>query len=464
MREFVQVRGKKFYKGDEEILFKGIGIGSWLNLEHFMMGIPGNDFQIRQSFADVYGKEAADRFFDRLVREFVSEEDFRFMKELGINLVRVPFNYRLFMEDEKPGEWRQEGFAYFDYLFRMAEKYEIYVLPDLHTVPGGQNPDWHSDNGTGYTLFWQYGIFRQQMVMLWKEIAARYRDEVYLLGYDILNEPFIIPDRIDTGEGEDMATGFFSAQASDFLPNFYAQVTEAIRSVDDKHIIFVEGDHFASDFDCLRGIADEQTALTFHYYPTVWYADLYDKDYDRKERAEKFEEVFRRLIRIREEFARPILCGEAGYEIATNGMEDTLPLIELTFRLFRKYAVSFTLWSYKDACFMGLVYPQQDSEWMQLAEKIRVRWDHHRAERQAMKGLEALLDGEYMEAGKEDRYILAFRQRALLYPLEQKYILKPLLAAYSENEMMKLPEAFRFENCGYHEEFARIYREFSFYG
>ena len=125
MREFVQVRGKKFYKGDEEMLFKGIGIGSWLNLEHFMMGIPGNDFQIRQSFADVYGKEAADRFFDRLVREFVSEEDFRFMKELGINLVRVPFNYRLFMEDEKPGEWRQEGFAYFDYLFRMAEKYEI---------------------------------------------------------------------------------------------------------------------------------------------------------------------------------------------------------------------------------------------------------------------------------------------------------------------------------------------------
>ena len=64
MREFVQVKGKKFYRGDEEILFKGIGIGSWLNLEHFMMGIPGNDFQIRQSFADVYGKEAADRFFD----------------------------------------------------------------------------------------------------------------------------------------------------------------------------------------------------------------------------------------------------------------------------------------------------------------------------------------------------------------------------------------------------------------
>ena len=129
MREFVKVRGKKFYKGDEEILFKGIGIGSWLNLEHFMMGLPGNDFQIRQSFTDVYGKRGADRFFDTLVKEFVSEVDFCFMKELGINLVRVPFNYRLFMDDEKPGEWRQTGFDYFDYLFRLAEQYEIYVLP-----------------------------------------------------------------------------------------------------------------------------------------------------------------------------------------------------------------------------------------------------------------------------------------------------------------------------------------------
>lgn len=462
MKKFIKVKGKKFYRGDEEILFKGIGIGSWLNLEHFMIGIPGNDFQIRQSFADIYGKDGANQFFDSFVREFVSEEDFRFMKELGINLVRVPFNYRLFLDDEHPDELKQEGFEYFDYLFRLAGKYQIYVLPDLHTVPGGQNPDWHSDNGTGYTLFWQYGVFRQQMIRLWREIASRYNDEEYLLGYDILNEPFIIPDQIDTADDEDMATGFVSAHGNDFLPVFYEQVTEAIRGVDQNHIIFLEGDHFASDFECLRGITDEQTALTFHYYPTVWYENLYDKDYDRKERAEKFEEVFCRLIAIREQFGRPILCGEAGYEIAPNGMEDTLPLIELTFWLFRKYEVSFTLWSYKDACFMGLVYPEQSSEWMQFADKIRERWDHHRETRQAQRGLEKLLLEEYPEAGREDKYILTFRQRALLYPLEQKYILKPLLSTYSKEEIMKLPESFSFTNCSYHEEFARIYKEFEF--
>lgn len=460
MNHFIRVRGKRFYRGEEEILFKGIGIGSWLNLEHFMIGMPGNDFQIRRSFSDVFGKETAERFFDSFVREFVSEKDFEFMRELGINLVRVPFNYRLFLDDEEPGNYKRTGFAYFDSLFALARKYEIYVLPDLHTVPGGQNPDWHSDNGTGHTLFWQYGIFRRQMVQLWREIALRYRDEEYLLGYDILNEPFLIPDPLDSTGEESMATGFTAAGLDDSLFRFYSEATQAVRSVDGNHIIFLEGDHFASDFDCLKGISDEQTALTFHYYPTVWYEDLYDQDYDPGERARKFEEVFVRLIRIREAFQRPILCGEAGYEIASNGMEATLPLIRLTMGLFEKYRVSFTLWSYKDACFMGLVYPAADSPWMALADKIREQWDHHRQTRQAAEGLEALLAKEYPKAGRDEKYILTFRQRAVLYPLEQKHILKPLLEAYSGEEILKLPESFRFENCGWHEEFAREYREF----
>lgn len=382
------------------------------------------------------------------------------MRGLGINLVRVPFNYRLFLDDEEPGQYKKAGFEYFDYLFGLARKYEIYVLPDLHTVPGGQNPDWHSDNGTGHTLFWQYGIFRQQMEQLWREIALRYKDEKYLLGYDILNEPFLIRDQADSIEENDL--GFGTAGSDNYLFRFYRGVTQTIRSVDRNHIIFVEGDHFASDFECLKGITDEQTALSFHYYPTVWYRNLYNTDYDPGERARKFEEVFVRLIRIREEFQRPVLCGEAGYEIASNGMEATQPLISLTMRLFEKYQVSFTLWSYKDACFMGLVYPKRDSPWMVLADKIRERWDHHRQTRQAAEGLDALLAKEYPQAGRDEKYILTFRQRAVLYPLEQKYILKPLLEAYTEEEILELPESFRFDSCGWHEEFAKEYRRFHF--
>ncbi len=34
--KFVKTRGNRFTIGDKEIIFNGIGIGSWFNMEHFM--------------------------------------------------------------------------------------------------------------------------------------------------------------------------------------------------------------------------------------------------------------------------------------------------------------------------------------------------------------------------------------------------------------------------------------------
>ena len=156
MSDFIRVEGEKFVREGTPILFKGLGIGSWLNIEHFMMGIPCTDQMMRESFVNVYGKECAADFFKRLADAFITEADFAYLHSLGIDLLRVPFNYRLFIDDEVPECLKEDGFAYFDRLISYGRKYDIYILPDLHTVPGGQNPDWHSDNRTGYTQFWQY--------------------------------------------------------------------------------------------------------------------------------------------------------------------------------------------------------------------------------------------------------------------------------------------------------------------
>lgn len=37
--EFVRVKGNEFIYQGQSIRFAGLGIGSWLNLEHFMLGI-----------------------------------------------------------------------------------------------------------------------------------------------------------------------------------------------------------------------------------------------------------------------------------------------------------------------------------------------------------------------------------------------------------------------------------------
>lgn len=168
-QEFIKVAGTEFTKGNKPILFRGLGIGSWLNLEHFMVGIPSPDNQIRTSIQNCFGEKTVEKFFDSFIHSFVTDKDFAFLQECGVNVVRVPFNYRLFIDDENPEEYKPEGLLYFDYLMELCEKYQIYLLPDLHAVPGGQNPDWHSDNNTGVPEFWHYKVFRDQIVSLWRQ-------------------------------------------------------------------------------------------------------------------------------------------------------------------------------------------------------------------------------------------------------------------------------------------------------
>jgi endoglucanase len=68
------------------------------------------------------------------------------------------------------------------------------------------------------------------------------------------------------------------------LRNFYHRVLAAVRKNDSNHIVFFEGDHFASDFNGLDDFEDPQVAFSFHFYPTVWYPDLYEDTYSREER------------------------------------------------------------------------------------------------------------------------------------------------------------------------------------
>lgn len=440
-KKFVKVEGTEFVKDGKPMLFRGLGIGTWLNMEHFMLGFPTPDNQIRKTVRKKFGEETAEQFFDTFIRSFAAEEDFALMKECGVNVVRVPFNYRLFIDDQNPDVFKEEGMRYFNYLLDLCDKYQIYLLADLHTTPGGQNPDWHADNNTGIPQFWHYKVFRDQVVRLWKHIAEACEQREYLLGYDVINEPYLI-------------------DAPDVLTDFYKDVTEAIREVDQNHIIFLEGDHFAMQFDCIHAIYDENTALTFHYYPTVWEPELFDSGYDKEMRLAKFRSVLEKVAGIREQFHRPILCGEAGYDIDKENVEHSLELLEETLDIFNEANVSWTIWCYKDAQFMGMVYPKAETPWMQFVEKIHEKWTHYGEMKQAndlMDTIRAL--PEFAAASEELCYFMQFRQRGILYRFQTECILEPLLETYTKEQWLELPKSFRLENCSYYEGYAALLKE-----
>ena len=46
-----------------------------------------------------------------------------------------------------PRVFKESGFKHLDRVIEICAQHGIYTILDLHTAPGGQNPDWHSDNG-----------------------------------------------------------------------------------------------------------------------------------------------------------------------------------------------------------------------------------------------------------------------------------------------------------------------------
>ena len=81
-----------------------------------------------------------------------------------------------------------DGWRHVDDTIAWARKYGLWVVLDLHAAPGGQTGT-NIDDSWGYPWLFESEKAQVDTVALWKRIAARYRDEPSVLGYDLLNEP-----------------------------------------------------------------------------------------------------------------------------------------------------------------------------------------------------------------------------------------------------------------------------------
>jgi aryl-phospho-beta-D-glucosidase BglC (GH1 family) len=425
--DFIETKAGSFIYKDEPIRLRGFGIGSWLNLEHFMIGIPSAEHMIKRSIQEVYGDTIQRRFFDKFYEEFVQDDDFQFLKKMGVNFLRIPFNYRLFLDDNDENRFKYEAFKYIDRLMELATKYEIFIMLDLHTTRGGQNPDWHSDNGYGIPLFWEYEVFRNKMTMLWKKIANRYSEEPFLFGYDLLNEP---------------AMAQWNA-----LNKFYKKTIQAIREVDKNHIIVLEGDHFSMDFSGLEIEDWDQVAVSFHYYPTVWYTNILKETNTRSQRKDKIRDGLLRLLEAKEKIKCPFFCGEFGYGKDCGELKTILELTEDTIDLFEENQIDWLIWTYKDAHFMSIVSPSRKGKWIEFIERIANKWSQDIEKEQALSMLEALETHGFPKITEEEKYLLQFRLRAAIYLVQKNHIIRPELEKIKQEEFVLLAEDFGFKKC-----------------
>lgn len=363
--EFLKVKGNKIVnQGGDEVRLRGFCLGGFMHMENFMLGYPGHESGMREAMAVVMGDDRAKWFFNKYRQSFFTEDDVKFIRSLGCNTIRVALNYREFESDDRPFEYKQEGFEDLDRLIGWSRKHNLYVILDLHAVQGWQNHAWHSDNFTNAALLWGNKSFEDRAVALWEEFARRYRDEEYIAGYNLVNEPNT--DKID------------------WVNHYYHSVARAIREIDPDHILFFEGNRDSQQFDDLDHPFDENAVYSSHLYVLPGLEDgeypgeFNGRSYDRDQLKREYEG--------RREFSNrhgvPHWLGEFGPIYSDERLENSrLRVIADMLSIIEEFEDHWTIWNYKDIGLMGVVSPSHNSEWMRITEPVRklknaLRCDH----------------------------------------------------------------------------------------
>jgi endoglucanase len=212
----------------QQVTLRGFGLGGWMNMENFITGYPANEEAQRQAIRQVLGNDKYEFFFDRFLEYFFEGDDAQFIASLGLNLLRLPVNYRHFESDREPFVIKEEGFKHLDRVIDLCAQQQIYTIIDLHALPGYQNQDWHSDNPTHKALFWQHKHFQDRVVHLWEVLANRYKGHPWVAGYNPINEP--------------------GDPSEEMIVSFYQRLYQAIRAIDPDHILFLEGNRYSTEF------------------------------------------------------------------------------------------------------------------------------------------------------------------------------------------------------------------------
>lgn len=223
---------------------KGVNLGNWLVLEKWMLpelfeGTGAEDeVWLNRKMNSAELKEKMKEHRDT----FITEQDFAFIKEQGIWLLRIPVPYFIF-GDRPPFNGCVE---YLDKAFDWAEKYGLQILIDLHTVPGSQNG---YDNGglTGVCKWCKNPEEVEFALTVLERLAKRYGQRQGLYGIEVLNEPIsflVYATAPSTGKAVDKEEAKGSGYVPlPFLENFYRNAYRRLRKIlpENKTIVFHDG-------------------------------------------------------------------------------------------------------------------------------------------------------------------------------------------------------------------------------
>lgn len=282
--------GKGLYdKNGDLITLKGINFGNWLIQEGWLSttslgylkndkGEPKevNENGIITGYEEVYQEELIEALKNNknLTQEqvntlwnvyyssYIQEQDYINVKEMGFNCIRLPMYYRNFMEGEDDNlVMKDNAFDILDDFLENCKNNNLYAILDMHGVVGGANGYEHS--GTRKFDFWKNEIYQNEMILLWENIAKHYiQDRPDLIEtiatYDIINEP--------------CKEGSRNTEKEQWV--IMDKIYQAIRKIDNKHVITFEGCWYYSSFPNPKDYGWDNVMYEIHLYN--WTSISYD--------------------------------------------------------------------------------------------------------------------------------------------------------------------------------------------
>ncbi len=324
----------------EEVPLHGVNAGGLGVIEGWMTGFAtersapgdgsaGGDIRVRdhltisQVWTARFGLDEAAQLWSDYRSKWWTEQDFENCRNMGINVIRLPFTYMNVDFAAVQGlsyAGEHYDFTFLDDFVERAEQYGIYTILDMHGAYGSQNGQDHS--GETISSSEQVDFYRSEEKIaltekLWGALAEHFKDNPAVAGYDILNEP-----------GE--KGGLTSQRHWDVFDRLY----RAIREKDEGHIVIFESCWDENGLPMPDVYGWENCMYSFHHYTL-------NEVPAPQTPAENFESMRRRVEGLLNAgFGVPIHMGE----FTCYDMEE---FWNQTLSLFNDSHIHWTTWTYK---------------------------------------------------------------------------------------------------------------------
>jgi hypothetical protein len=251
----------------------------------------------------------------------------------------------------------------------------------------------------------------------------------------------------------------------DALNTVHHKAAQAIREIDSKHLIFVEGDNFACEFDGLDVTFDDNLVVSSHNYmsPTgggsPYPGEIDGLYWNRDIVAAEFG--MHSGTRLAFKHRKPIFVGEFGtwYAGHPEAIHYRAAALDDQLGVFDSAGVHWAVWTWKDIASMGSYNLNPDSEYVQTIQPIMkakqeaADWEGEMPKgsvAKAMKNSADAIDAYLAQSNLKVQIDRRWFAQYTLFGYLAQFLQVPyanLFKHKSEKELDEILSAFALKNC-----------------